>query len=137
MSTPAVRVAPGRAELVRLARFCFVGATNTAVTLLAFAGLVSFGAPGAAASAVAFGLGGLNGYQLNARWTFSGAQRDRAVAARYGAVQLLGAALSAAGEAAGHSAGLPRLSAEIAILPAVTLFGYVLGRRFVFRDAGR
>lgn len=130
MSTSLAR--PSHQEARRLARFCAVGALNTGVTLLAFAVLVAVGVPAAPASALAFGLGALNGYQLNARWTFAGARRDRTVAVRYLVVQGGGAALSAAGEAAGRGAGLTRLSAEFAILPVVTLVTYSLGRRFVF-----
>lgn len=130
MSTSAARAQ--HAELRRLARFCVVGALNTALTLATFSVLVAFAVPAALASAVGFGVGALNGYELNARWTFAGARRDRTVVARYVGVQLGGAALSAAGVAAGRGAGLAQLSAEFVILPVVTLSTYLLGRRFVF-----
>jgi putative flippase GtrA len=125
---PAMTAAPLRAELSRLARFCAVGASNTAITLAAYAALVAAGGRPAAASAAAFALGALNGYHWNARWTFA----VRGTLWRYVAVQGLGAGLSAAGVAVARGAGAPRLAAEVVILPAVTLITYCLSRRFVF-----
>lgn len=124
----------GRRELGRLLRFCVVGAGNTLLTLLAFGLLTLAGVPAVAASALGFAVGAINSYQLNARWTFAGATRTRTRAGRYAAVQLLGAGLSALGEAAGRAGGLGRLGAELALLPVVTLLLYVLGRTLVFPD---
>ena len=98
MSTPAATARLDWVELRRLARFCAVGALNTGLTLAAFALLLRVGMPAAVASAAGFGLGALNGYQLNARWTFAGARRDRGAVARYVLVQLGGAVLSAGGD---------------------------------------
>jgi putative flippase GtrA len=125
---PAIAAAPLRAELSRLVRFCVVGASNTAITLGAYAALVAAGCPAAAASGAAFALGALNGYHWNARWTFA----VRGMLWRYVGVQGLGAGLSAAGVAFARGAGVSRLAAEIVILPVVTLITYCLSRRFVF-----
>jgi putative flippase GtrA len=123
-----------RNELTRLARFCAVGVTNTAVTLVAFGLLSLIGTAAPAASALAFGAGAVNGYLLNRRWTFRGAAGGAATMARYVTVQALGAALSAAGIAvAGADLSLPRLPAEALVLPFVTLVTYLLCRRLVFR----
>lgn len=124
-------------ELLRLIRFCEVGATNTAITLVSFGLLVRAGVPGAAASAVAFLLGAANGYHWNARWTFAGqGDRGRATRLRYLGVQATGAAASAAGVAVVHAAsGLARLPSEAVILPVVTVLTYTLMRALVFRPA--
>jgi putative flippase GtrA len=120
--------APVRAELGRLVRFCVVGLANTLITLSSYTALIAVGCPAEAASAVAFALGALNGYHWNARWTFA----VRGTLWRYVGVQGLGAGLSAAGVAAARGQGAARLTAELVILPAVTLITYCLSRRFVF-----
>ena len=123
-----------RDELARLARFCAVGVTNTAVTLATFVLLSAIGAAAPAASALAFGAGAVNGYLLNRRWTFRGAVGGTATMARYVTVQALGAALSAAGiTVTGADLALPRLPAEALVLPFVTLVTALLCRRLVFR----
>jgi putative flippase GtrA len=126
-------------ELVRLVRFCEVGATNTAVTLLAYGLLLRAGTPTGVASALAFAAGAVNGYHWNARWTFAGhGARGRVTRLRYVAVQGAGALASAAGVTAVHAAaGLARLPAEAVILPAVTVLTYALMRTLVFGAAGR
>jgi putative flippase GtrA len=125
-----------REELARLVRFAAVGASNTAVTFVAFGVLVRLGSPAAAASALAFALGAANGYRLNRRWTFRAARRGMRTAVRYVGVQSLGAALSAGGIAVvGAALGLHRLGAELVVIPGVTLVSYALVRRFVFGAA--
>jgi putative flippase GtrA len=118
---------------MQLARYGLVGATNTALTLAAYAGLVALGAPAPLAAAVGWSVGAINGYVLNRGWTFGSALRGVRPAARYTAVALLGAALDASSVAVlvGHE-GLPRLTGEIAILPVVTALTFVLCRWWVF-----
>jgi putative flippase GtrA len=130
LSVPAL--AP---EFARVARFCGVGASNTAITLAVFALLVSAGCPGWAASAIAFAAGAVNGYHWNARWTFADrAVRGAATRLRYLAVQGNGSALSALGVlGAEHGLGLAHLPSELAILPAVTGLTYGVMRSIVFR----
>jgi putative flippase GtrA len=125
-----------RAEIVRLVRFCEVGATNTVVTLVAFAVLVHGGCPGWLASALAFAAGAVNGYHWNTRWTFADRRadgKDDRARLRYLGVQGLGSALSALGVLGAHDAlGLAHLAAEAVILPGVTVLTYGLMRRVVF-----
>jgi putative flippase GtrA len=126
---------PGsRAALAAQAcRFGLVGATNTALTLGAYTLLVLAGVPGPVAGALGWALGAANGYRLNRGWTFHSALRGVTPAARYVAVQALGAGLDALGVWLVVSHGyLPRLEGEIAILPAVTLLTFALCRGWVF-----
>jgi putative flippase GtrA len=112
------------------ARYVTVGASNTLVTLIAYAALTALGLASApVAGALAFVAGGVNGYFLNRSWTFAGARRGLAVAGRYATVQGLGAGLDALGLAA---LALPRLAGEALVLPCVTLVTFVLSRRWVF-----
>jgi putative flippase GtrA len=114
-------------------RFVLVGATNTALTLCAYALLVLAGVPSPAAAALGWALGAANGYRLNRGWTFRSALRGLTPAARYVAVQALGAGLDALGVWLAVGDGhLHRLEGEIAILPAVTLLTFALCRGWVF-----
>ncbi|HEX7300149.1 MAG TPA: GtrA family protein [Solirubrobacteraceae bacterium] len=135
MSTAVARP-PLPALMVQLARYGLVGATNTALTLAAYAALVALGAPAPLAAAAGWSAGAVNGYVLNRGWTFASALRGMRPAARYTTVALLGAGLDAAGVVllVGHE-GLPRLAGEMAILPAVTALTFVLCRRWVFGRA--
>jgi putative flippase GtrA len=134
MSTTVVRqrrIPP--ALLAQLVRYGLVGATNTALTLGAYAGLVAIGLPAALAAAIGWGVGAVNGYCLNSSWTFRSVLTGARPAVRYVAVALLGAGLDALATAVavGHD-HLPHLAAEIAILPAVTVLTFILCRRWVF-----
>jgi putative flippase GtrA len=129
MSTTVIRRAPA----VQLLRYGLVGATNTALTLAAYAALVALGAPAALAAATGWAVGAANGYRLNRAWTFRSVLTGAGPAARYVLVAALGAGIDALGTAiaVGHD-HLPRIAAEIAILPAVTVVTFVLCRRWVF-----
>jgi putative flippase GtrA len=130
-------LAPARAApptlVLQLVRYALVGATNTAVTLAAYTLLVAAGAPAPLAAALGWGVGALNGYLLNRRWTFRSGLRGARPAVRYATVAALAAGLDAIGVAVlvGRD-HLPHLTGEIAILPAVTLLTFVLCRRWVF-----
>jgi putative flippase GtrA len=122
-----------RALAAQALRFAIVGATNTALTLCAYALLVLAGVPGPLAGAVGWALGAASGYRLNRGWTFRSALRGLTPAARYVAVQALGAGLDALGVWLVVAHGeLPRFEGEIAILPAVTLLTFALCRGWVF-----
>jgi putative flippase GtrA len=111
-------------------RFGLVGISNTLVTLVSYAILVHLGFVPAVASAAGWALGAANGYRLNRSWTFRSERRGAGTAARYGAVQGVGALLSAFAVA---DLPLPKLGAEVLVLPVVTLITYTLSRRLVFR----
>ena len=115
-------------ELLRLARYALVGASNTVITFTAYTLLVALGVAAPVASAAGFALGAVNGYQLNRRWTF----RTPGRLAPYVAVQALGAGASAAGVALARGDGLPQPAAELVVLPLVTLLTYALARTVVF-----
>ena len=122
---------PMSAELARVARFALVGVANTLITLAAFAAARRRSAsPRRAASALAFALGAVNGYQLNRRWTFRGVAAGRRVATSR--CRRSAPRSSAAGVALARGDGLPRLAAELVVLPVVTLLTYALSRRLVF-----
>jgi putative flippase GtrA len=121
-----------REEGIRLLRFGAVGASNTALTLTAFALLSRTGVGAGAASGLAFAVGAVNGYVLNRWWTF----RAGGSVLRYAAVQALGALLSGSGVAlVAADLDLRRLVAELLVLPFITLITYALCRRVVFTGA--
>jgi putative flippase GtrA len=130
---PPVAAARTRALGGQALRFALVGATNTALTLAAYVLLTLTGLPGPFAGALGWALGAANGYRLNRGWTFRSALRGLTPAARYVAVQALGAGLDALGVwlvvGDGH---LHRLEGQVAILPAVTLLTFALCRGWVF-----
>lgn len=122
-------------DLARLIRFGVVGVCNTAITLASYTLLVDgLGAFAPVASAIAFGLGAVNGYILNSRWTFATPNGGPAMLARYVVVQGTGALMSAGGVRLGTTTlRMHHLVAEIVILPLVTITTYTLSRRVVFR----
>jgi putative flippase GtrA len=122
-----------KADLARLVRFCMVGAVNTGLTLVTFVGLTRAGVSPVPASALAFSVGALNGYLLNARWTFRMTSRGASRILRYVLVQALGAGMSASAIALLSSElAFRHLVAEAIVLPFVTLATYTLSRRLVF-----
>ena len=132
-AAPRQRVSP---LLLQVVRFGLVGTVNTALTLATYAVMVALHAPAPLAGAVGWGVGAANGYLLNRAWTFRGAARGVAPAARYIAVQLLGSALNAALVAiAVGDEHLPRVAGELAVLPPVTILTFVLCRGWVFARA--
>ena len=119
--------------LFQLVRFGLVGATNTALTLAAYAALVALHSPVALAAALGWGVGAINGFLLNRAWTFRGAGGGTIPAARYLAVALAGSVLDAAlVSIAVSDQHLPRIVGELAVLPPVTLLTFVLCRGWVF-----
>jgi putative flippase GtrA len=117
-------------------RFCLVGASNTALSFIAYAAAVSAGAPYLAASCGAFVLGALNGYSLNRRWTFRAGSFTFPALGRYGLVAGLGLGVNAGLLAVlVEGLGVPSIPAQALVLPAVSVLTFSLSRRWVF--AGR
>ena len=117
----------------QLVRYLVVGASNTAITLAAYALLVRAGAPAVVASVAAFAAGAVNGFLLNRRWTFRSDRRGARAAARYAVVLALGVGLNASGVAlAVDVARLSKIAGEVAALPPVTATTFLLSRAWVF-----
>jgi putative flippase GtrA/SAM-dependent methyltransferase len=132
------RPAPAKAPVRQFARYCAVGVSNTALSLIAFALAVRAGVPYLAASAAAFALGSLNGYTLNRIWTFSGRSPTRLSLARYTLVQGIGLALNAALLVVlVELVNLESLLAQAVVLPLVSILTFSLNRRWVFAGAGK
>jgi putative flippase GtrA len=113
-------------------RFLIVGASNTAITLLAYAGAIHIGVRYLPAGAAAYSLGGLNGFVLNRRWTFSHHGRIWHAAVRYAAVTALGVCLNLALLRLAVASGVPRAAAEVAAVAPVTLLTFALNRAWAF-----
>jgi putative flippase GtrA len=117
-------------------RFCLVGASNTALSFIAFAAAVSAGAPYLVASCGAFALGALNGYSLNRRWTFRAGSFTFPALARYGLVQAFGLSVNAGLLVAlVEVLGVASIPAQAVVLPAVSVLTFSLSRRWVFAGA--
>jgi putative flippase GtrA len=117
----------------QLVRFGLVGATNTALTLVAYSTLVALGTPVAPAAAMGWAVGAVNGFVLNRAWTFRGSARGALSAARYAVVAVAGSGLNAAlASVAVSEDHLPHIAGELAVLPPVTVLTFVLCRGWVF-----
>jgi putative flippase GtrA len=121
----------GRELLTQLGQFSLVGVSNTAISFVVFAALRWANTPAPAAAALGFIAGALNGYWWNGRWTFAGGGRRRSLV-RYGAVQGVGAGLSALLVAAGTSAGLAPFVAFVVSMVVVTSTTFVANRWWAF-----
>jgi putative flippase GtrA len=116
----------------QLLRFMIVGASNTAITLLAYAALVAAGVHYLLAGAAAYALGGANGFVLNRTWTFAHRGHILPAAARYTAVTAVGIAVNLALLRAAIALGVPRSAAEFAAVAPVTLVAFALNRAWAF-----
>src|SRR5215211_8774724 len=119
----------GRLGLLRqFVKFIFVGASNTAISFVAYAGLIWFGLVYWLAGAIAFVLGAANGYMLNRRWTFASSDTTEA-RLRYLVVQLAGLGATTLLLWLFVSSGaFTRLEAYAAAVPAVTLATFLANR---------
>jgi len=113
-------------------RFLIVGASNTAITLLAYAGAIHIGVRYLPAGAAAYSLGGLNGFVLNRRWTFSHTGRIARSAVRYAAVTAIGVCLNLVLLRLAVAIGVPRAAGEVAAVAPVTLLTFALNRAWAF-----
>jgi putative serine protease PepD len=118
----------------QLARFTLVGASNTAVSWVAYPALMAVGLAPAAAAAGAFAGGAANGYVHNSRWTF-GVRGGRRSVSRYLVVQLAGlGATSALVWWLVPSAG--RFGGYALATVVVTLGTFIANRRWTFAPVG-
>jgi putative flippase GtrA len=113
-------------------RFLVVGASNTAITLLAYAAAIHVGVRYLPAGAGAYALGGVNGFALNRAWTFAHHGRIGQAAARYAAVTALGILLNLALLRLAIGLGVPRAAGEVAAVAPVTLLTFALNRAWAF-----
>ena len=118
-------------ELRRLALFGTVGMLNTALSLLVYDALLAAGSSYLVAAPVGFAAGALNGYVLNARFTFR-RPRTRRSLCRYVVTQLAAAGVSDLLLWLLVTATVDRLAAYAATLLVVSTAGFLTSRRWVF-----
>lgn len=114
----------------QVARFAVVGASNTAVTFVAYM-VLALAVPPVAAAVLAWAAGAANGYRLNRGWTFASAARGARPLVRYLVVQGLAAGVSAGGVVL-LGASVPHAAAELVSLPVASALAFVLCRAWVF-----
>lgn len=123
--------------VAQFTRFLVVGASNTAVSLVAYTVLIWLDLVYAVAGAIAFTLGAANGYVLNRRWTFS-ARDTRERRAKYVVVQLAGLGVTTLLLWLFVSVGdVDRIVAYALTVPIVTVATFVASRGWVFRSRSR
>src|ERR1700724_3908555 len=84
----ALRRAVGKPVVIQFVKFGTVGVSNTLLTFLVYTLLLkAFGVWYLAASAIGFGVGTVNSFVLNRRWTFRGHVGDAFTPARWAVVQ--------------------------------------------------
>src|SRR5213082_3416587 len=85
----------GLPVLVQFVKFGIVGISNTLLTFAVYTLLLKvFGVWYLAASAIGFGVGAVNGFLLNRRWTFRGHVGDALTPVRWTIVQGCGLGLN-------------------------------------------
>jgi putative flippase GtrA len=114
-------------------RFCIVGLSNTALSLVVFVIAISAGVPYLAASCGAFAAGALNGYTLNRVWTFKAGSFRAQGLVRYVFVQALGLGLNL-GLLAGlvEVVNVASIPAQAMVLPVISILTFALNRRWTF-----
>ena len=117
-------------------RFLVVGVANTVISFVSYRLLLAVGTHYAVAAPLAFGVGAVNGYVFNRRWTFRARDSSRA-RFLYVAVQLLGAlATSLLVAAFVRGLGMGEVAAYVATIPPVTVATFMANRAWTFRDSG-
>jgi putative flippase GtrA len=115
-------------------RFLLVGVGNTVVSFVVYRLLLALETPYVLAAALGFSVGAVNGYILNRRWTF-GARDSARAQLLYVAVQAVGAAsTSLLVLLFVRVAGMGKVGAYLAAIPAVTVCMFVANRRWTFAD---
>ena len=127
---------PGSGQLARqFGKFLVVGASNTALSFVVYAGLTAVGIPYVAAGAAGFAAGAVNGYVLNRRWTF-GRGDSTGARVRYLAVQLAGLGTTSALLALlVEERRLGHVDAYVVTVPIVTVAMFLANRSWTFGPA--
>jgi putative flippase GtrA len=125
----------GAPVLVQFVKFGIVGISNTLLTFAVYTLLLKvFGVWYIAASAIGFGVGAVNGFLLNRRWTFRGHVGDALTPLRWTIVQGCGLGINL-----GllyvfvHDAGIDKLLAQAFATAVVTITTFTANRAWTFR----
>jgi putative flippase GtrA len=129
-------VAARKASIVaQFVKFGIVGVSNTALSLGVYAVLLKdLGVWYLAASAISYGVGMVNGFLWNRRWTFRGHVGDALTPLRWFVVQGCGLAANL-----GlvfllvHNAGVDKLLAQACAIAVVVVFTFLANRAWTFR----
>src|SRR5712692_9439441 len=118
----------------QFARFLVVGVGNTLISFAVYRLLLVPGTPYVAAAPLAFGVGAVNGYVFNRRWTFA-ARDSRRARIVYVAVQGSGAvATTLLVLLFVRVAGVDRVGAYLAAIVPVTVSTFAANRIWTFAD---
>jgi putative flippase GtrA len=118
----------------QFARFLIVGVANTLIAFVVYRILLAVSASYVLAAALAWGVGALNGYVLNSRWTFAARDSTRA--------RILYVLVTAGGAASSsllvylfsRGAGFGKVEAFLAALPPVIAATFAANRIWTFAD---
>jgi putative flippase GtrA len=121
--------------VLQFAKFGIVGISNTLLNFLVYILLLKvFGVWYLAASGIGFGIGAVNGFLLNRRWTFEGHVGDALTPVRWGIVQGSGLALN---EALLYfwvdGVGVDKLIGQALAIVVVTSVTFAANRAWTFR----
>jgi putative flippase GtrA len=129
-ATSRLRDAEMRRQFVR---FLVVGVANTLITFVVYRLLLLVDVSYVVAAPLAWGVGALNGYVFNSRWTFAARDTNRA--------RVLYVLVTAAGAGASSllvwlfaAAGLGKVEAFIAAIPLVTVSTFLANRVWTFSE---
>jgi putative flippase GtrA len=130
---PAGFASPSVATVrIQFLRFLIVGAANTAITLVAYAAAMHAGVRYLPAGALAYSLGGVNGFVFNRTWTFAHRGHILPAATRYAVVTAVGIIANLALLRTAVALGVPRSAGEVAAVAPVTLVTFALNRAWAF-----
>ncbi len=123
------------ALLIQFVKFGLVGVSNTLIAFIIYTLLLKvFGVWYLAASAIGFGVGAINGFLLNRRWTFSDHVGDSLTPVRWATVQGCGLGINE-----GllyvfvHDARIDKLLAQVGATAVVTVSTFFANRAWTFR----
>jgi putative flippase GtrA len=126
---------PGAPLVIQFVKFGIVGISNTLLTFVVYTVLLKvFGVWYLAASALGFGVGTVNSFVLNRRWTFRGHVGDALTPVRWTIVQISGLGVNE-----GllylfvHDARLDKLLAQAFATVVVTVSTFFANRAWTFR----